>query len=141
MEENEKRIIESIAGNIIGLSSPLDFEHHVQNITYGIVRKTMEVEVINLTRNIKISGILVGTNTRVAEVSPKNNKKVSKSLSIQGLDKNIFNDFSTSNHFAARRFFEYVRILVLMPKFSEYYFAINDPCDKIYMYCIRYYAS
>ena len=57
-EQNEKRKIRSFYRRIITLDRPLRFEHEIGTEDYGGIGRNFEIEVINLSRNIKITGKL-----------------------------------------------------------------------------------
>ena len=56
IEQNEKRKIRTFYRRIITLDRPLKFDHNIGLEEYGGISRNFEIEVINLSRKIKITG-------------------------------------------------------------------------------------
>jgi len=61
VEQNEKHIITAIAGNTVTISDVLIYDHSIKTIEYAEMHRSMEIEVINLSRNVKIGGAVSET--------------------------------------------------------------------------------
>ena len=62
IEQNELRKIVEIHGGKITLDLPLQFNHSPKTVEFGGITRYLEIEVINLSRSIKIVGVLSETN-------------------------------------------------------------------------------
>ena len=57
IKENEQRTIKYLDGTTVTLTDPLEYDHTVTSIEYNGIKRYMDAEVINLSRNVKISGV------------------------------------------------------------------------------------